>query len=81
MYNSHAYNGHRGEMYGVLFEHAKSLGIEIRLGQNVTEFWEDIGAGKAGVVTNGERLEADLVVGADGVRSAARKLVLVIASS
>jgi len=40
----------------------------------VEEYWEE--EGKAGVVVDGERMEADVVVGADGVRSKARKLVL-----
>lgn len=38
---------------------------------------EEGGRGRAGVAVNGERIEADVVVGADGVKSAARKLVLV----
>lgn len=38
---------------------------------------EEGGRGRAGVVVNGGRMEADIVVGADGVKSAARKLVLV----
>ncbi|KAI0312111.1 monooxygenase [Amylostereum chailletii] len=75
-YNSRSYNGHRGEYFQVLFEHAHSLGVDMRMGKNVQEFWEDDKAGKAGVVVDGERLEADVVVGADGVRSTARKLVL-----
>ena len=51
--------------------------MEIRLGQDVSEYWEDEENGVAGVVTNGERLSADVVIGADGVRSTARTLVLV----
>jgi len=41
----------------------------------VTEYWENDKEG--GVVVNGERLSGDVVIGADGVRSKARKLVLV----
>jgi 2-polyprenyl-6-methoxyphenol hydroxylase-like FAD-dependent oxidoreductase len=51
------------------------MGIDIRFGQQVTEYWETDEA--AGVVTNGERLTADVVIGADGVRSKAREKVLV----
>ena len=76
-YGAHSYNGHRGELHQILFDFAKQLGVEIRLGQDVTEYWEDDVAGKAGVISNGERLEADIVIGADGVRSKARTLVLV----
>ncbi len=66
-----------GELHERLFAFAKSLGVEIRLGQDVTEYWEDEERGEAGVLSNGERLHADIVVGADGVRSKARTLVLV----
>ncbi|ETW79363.1 hypothetical protein HETIRDRAFT_50323 [Heterobasidion irregulare TC 32-1] len=76
LYGSHAYNGHRAELHGILVQHALALGVEIRMGQRVTEFFEDAERKKAGVVSNGVRMEADLVVGADGVRSVARKLVL-----
>jgi 2-polyprenyl-6-methoxyphenol hydroxylase-like FAD-dependent oxidoreductase len=75
---SYAYNGNRGEIYAVLVERARELGVEIRFGCNVQDYWEDKEMGKAGVfLQNGDRLEADLVVGADGVRSRARKLILV----
>lgn len=77
IFNSYSYNGHRGELHESLFRYAQALGIEIRLGQDVSEYWEDAESGEAGVVTNGERLAADMVVGADGVRSKARTLVLV----
>lgn len=52
--------------------------MEIRLGQDVSGYWEDEEGKEAGVVlSNGERLRADVVVGADGVKSKARVLVLV----
>ncbi|KAI0060258.1 monooxygenase [Artomyces pyxidatus] len=76
LYGSHAYNGHRGEIYEILVDYAKSLGIEIRHDHPVSDYWEDEHAGKAGVIVRGARLEADVVVGADGLRSVARKLVL-----
>lgn len=68
------YNGHRGEIHKIIFDHAVSQGVEIRLGQQVTEYFED--EHQAGVVSNGERIVGDVVLGADGVRSKARKLVL-----
>lgn len=64
-------------MHEILYEHAKSLGVEIHLGANVTEYWEDASAGKAGVLVNGRKLEGDLVVGADGTKSKARNIILV----
>lgn len=78
LYNSYQYNGHRGEIYEVLLEFAISIGVEIRFGQQVEEYYEveggKTGRGRAGVVVNGDMIEADVVVGADGVKSAARKL-------
>ena len=68
------YNGHRGEIHKIIYDHAIEQGVEIRLGQNVTEYFET--ETEAGVISNGERLTADVVFGADGVRSKARMLVL-----
>ncbi|KAK3214014.1 hypothetical protein GRF29_28g1734236 [Pseudopithomyces chartarum] len=67
-------NGHRGELYDIIYEHAKARELDIRLGQRVTDYFED--GEKAGVVVNGERMEADVVVAAEGVRSRGRKIVL-----
>lgn len=71
-----AFAGHRGEIHQVIFEHARDdLGIPIHLGQDVREYFED--DDQAGIVLkSGERVVADVVVGADGVRSKARELVL-----
>ena len=50
----------------------------MRLGQDVLEYWEDEQKGEAGVLLNGgERIVADVIVGADGVKSKARSLILV----
>ncbi|EAA30908.2 FAD/NAD(P)-binding domain-containing protein [Neurospora crassa] len=70
------FNGHRGELHQVVFEYARDeLGIEINLGRRVEGYFED--GEKAGVVLgDGERVTADIVIGADGVRSKARQLVL-----
>lgn len=77
IYGSNSYNGRRGEIHDVLLKYAQKIGVDIRFKQNVTEYWEDEKAGKAGVIVNGEKFVADIVVGADGVRSRARELVLV----
>lgn len=70
------FNGHRGELHQIVFDYAKDeLGIPIHLGQKVEEYFEE--DDQAGIVLgNGERIAADVVVGADGVRSKARQLVL-----
>ncbi|KAF9737662.1 hypothetical protein PMIN01_05441 [Paraphaeosphaeria minitans] len=67
-------NGHRGELYDIIYQHAINRGLDIRLGQRVTDYFED--DNKAGVVVNGERMEADIVIAAEGVRSRGRKIVL-----
>ena len=71
------YNGHRADFHRVLYEYACVLGIPIHLGRRVTSYHEDVKNGKAWVMTEeGEIFKGDVVVGADGVRSRARKLVL-----
>jgi len=78
MFGAYSYNGHRAEIHGILFEHALELGVNIRMGEEVTEYWEDDARGASGVtLRDGEEVEADVVVAADGVRSFARKFVLV----
>lgn len=67
-------NGHRAELHRILFEHAKERGIDVRLGQHTTDYFED--GREAGVVSNGTRYTADIVLSAEGVKSAGRKIVL-----
>ncbi|THH07687.1 hypothetical protein EW145_g3206 [Phellinidium pouzarii] len=76
LYGSNSYNGRRGEIHDVLLQYAKKLGADVRFNQNVETYWEDAERGRAGVIVNGERMEADVVVGADGARSRAREIVL-----
>lgn len=70
------FNGHRGELHQIIFDYARDeLGIPIHLGHFVEEYFED--AGQAGIIVKGGRkVFADVVIGADGVRSKARTLVL-----
>jgi 2-polyprenyl-6-methoxyphenol hydroxylase-like FAD-dependent oxidoreductase len=69
------FNGHRGELHAIVFEYAKTIGVEINLGQRVGKYWEN--EDKAGIVLeDGTKVEGDVVVGSDGVRSRARTLVL-----
>jgi 2-polyprenyl-6-methoxyphenol hydroxylase-like FAD-dependent oxidoreductase len=78
LFGAYSYRGHRALLHEVLFEHAKSLGIEIHMGQQVVEYWEDEANGKAGVkIHTGETFDADVIVAADGVKSLARKFVIV----
>lgn len=69
------FNGHRGELHEIVFNYAKEVGVEIKLGQRVEKYWEDENA--AGIeLEDGTRVEGDVVIGSDGVRSRARTLVL-----
>ncbi|KAK3381043.1 hypothetical protein B0H63DRAFT_195805 [Podospora didyma] len=70
------FNGHRGELHEVVFNYARDkLGIPIHLDQWVEEYFET--PEEAGIVLkSGEKVTADVVIGADGVRSKARELVL-----
>lgn len=67
-------NGHRGEIHKIVFNHAKARGIDIRLGQNVIDYFET--DDEAGVVANGVKVIGDVVLAAEGVRSRGRKIVL-----
>ncbi|KAF2004044.1 putative monooxygenase, partial [Amniculicola lignicola CBS 123094] len=68
------FNGHRGEIHEAVWDHAVSLGVDIRLGCKVTEYFET--DSEAGVIVNGEKFTADVVLAGDGVRSTARTIVL-----
>lgn len=68
------FNGHRGEIHEIVWDHAKSIGVEIRLASKVSEYFET--ETEAGVVVNGERISGDVVLAGDGVRSIARTIVL-----
>jgi 2-polyprenyl-6-methoxyphenol hydroxylase-like FAD-dependent oxidoreductase len=68
------FNGHRGEIHEIVWNHAIEQGVEIRLGSKVQEYFET--ETEAGVVVNGERIVGDVVLAGDGVRSLARKIVL-----
>ncbi|KAI8942002.1 hypothetical protein NX059_000110 [Plenodomus lindquistii] len=67
-------NGHRGELYGIIYRHVVERGVEVRWGKRVTDYFED--GERAGVVVAGEEMVADVVVAAEGVRSRGRKIVL-----
>jgi 2-polyprenyl-6-methoxyphenol hydroxylase-like FAD-dependent oxidoreductase len=69
-----AYNGHRGEIHEIVYQHALDIGIDLRLGHNVEDYFET--DTEAGVIANGEKFVADVVLAADGVRSKGRTIVL-----
>ncbi|PIA98391.1 hypothetical protein CB0940_06082 [Cercospora beticola] len=60
----------------MLYHQLERFGIDVRFGVNVREFYEDEDRGIGGVVTeSGERIEADIVIAADGLHSKSHSLV------
>lgn len=69
-----AYNGHRGEIHEIVYQHALDIGVDIRLGHKVEDYFET--DRECGVIANGTRFVADVILAADGVRSKGRTIVL-----
>jgi salicylate hydroxylase len=65
---------HRADYQNVLATEARRLGAEIRLNCDVVS--ADCDYPPSVVLASGERLHADIVVGADGLRSSVRTAVL-----
>ncbi|KAI1349073.1 putative monooxygenase [Xylaria sp. FL0043] len=69
------FDGHRGEFHEIVYKHALEIGVDVRLGQRVEDYFEN--GDEAGVVLeSGEKLTANVVLAAEGVRSRGRKIVL-----
>ncbi|KAI1200771.1 putative monooxygenase [Nemania serpens] len=69
------YDGHRGEFHEIVYKHALEIGVDVRLGARVEDYFES--DDEAGVVLEGgEKLTANVVLAAEGVRSRGRKIVL-----
>ena len=66
-------NVHRNDLRTVLLERAKSLGVEIKLGSQVSNI--DFAAPSIGLF-NGEVYNADVIFGGDGDRSISRQALL-----
>ncbi|KAK3117917.1 hypothetical protein LTR53_000209 [Teratosphaeriaceae sp. CCFEE 6253] len=67
------YIGHRGDYHEVFLKAVRDAGVPILMGHEVVAFDE----GKPSVtLAGGEEIEADVVIGADGIKSRARELVL-----
>jgi salicylate hydroxylase len=64
---------HRADYHRVLVSEARRLGVEIRLESHVVGVDFE---GPAVLLKDGERLEADLVIGADGLKSVCREALL-----
>ncbi|CAG9988599.1 unnamed protein product [Clonostachys byssicola] len=64
---------HRAHLHEALHETAVKLGVTVKLNSRVTEYNEMVPSIK---MQDGTILKSDLIVAADGVKSAARKLIL-----
>ena len=69
------YIGHRGDYHDVFLEWVRRRGVPIRMGCEVVGY-EDAEPQPAVILKNGEKLYADVIVAADGIKSLARPLVL-----
>ncbi|KAF9885372.1 hypothetical protein FE257_012990 [Aspergillus nanangensis] len=66
----------RPKLIEALFGYFILLGIPVRFGKKAVEYWKSVDRAKAGVVTEqGEQIEADLEIAADGVGSTSWKQI------
>ncbi|KAJ5766293.1 uncharacterized protein N7511_003909 [Penicillium nucicola] len=69
----------RSDTVNALYDHAVSLGIDLRFGLPVTEYRED--DDQAGVMVNGEWITTECVIVSDGIHSKARPIITGVDSS
>jgi 2-polyprenyl-6-methoxyphenol hydroxylase-like FAD-dependent oxidoreductase len=70
------YRHSRPKFHRMLYEQLGQIGLKVEFDKDVVEYFEDEDRGRAGVILkDGSRLEADLVVAADGVRGKSWSLV------
>ncbi|ORY69048.1 salicylate hydroxylase [Pseudomassariella vexata] len=70
------YIGHRGDYHEAFLKSVRDAGIEIRVGRGAVAYDEESGERPKVRFSDGTEDEADVVVGADGIKSRARELVL-----
>ncbi|KAJ2986226.1 hypothetical protein NUW58_g5125 [Xylaria curta] len=70
------YIGHRGDYHNAFLDAVRDAGIEIRMGSEVVDYEDEAGSPPAIQLADGTRVSADIIVGADGIKSRARELVL-----
>ncbi|KAF2122677.1 hypothetical protein BDV96DRAFT_4241 [Lophiotrema nucula] len=69
------YIGHRGDYHDCFLKWVGERGIEVRMGCEVVAY-EDVDPQPVITLKSGEKLAADIIVAADGIKSLARPLVL-----
>ncbi|GAA5839973.1 hypothetical protein JCM11251_006576 [Rhodosporidiobolus azoricus] len=68
------YDTTRADLHRILIDRARELGADLRMGCRVDKHFET--AHSAGVEVSGQKYEADVVLGADGVKSQVRERYL-----
>ncbi|KAK4499286.1 hypothetical protein PRZ48_009799 [Zasmidium cellare] len=67
----------RPRLHAMLLEQLEACGVGVEYGKKVVSYFEDVERGKGGVMTaEGERIEGDVVVAADGVHTKSWELVM-----
>lgn len=67
----------RPQLHGMLLRQLYAIGISVEYGCRAVEYFEISHTGRAGIIlANSERLEADVVIAADGLRSHSTKVTL-----
>lgn len=67
----------RPQLHGMLLRQLYAIGISVEYGCRAVEYFEQSHTRRAGILlANGERLEADVVIAADGLRSHSTKVTL-----
>ena len=74
LYGAPLLQGHRAQFNEILANEAKRLGVDVRYGVEVGEYW-DLPTQPCVVVDEGDAMEADVVLIANGVKSDGRELL------
>lgn len=70
------YRHSRPKFHAMLLRQLSRIGLSVDYGHEVVRYWEDVENAVSGVVLkDGSRIQADLVVAADGIRSASWPLI------
>lgn len=73
-YGSPYWVAHRADFHRVLAAKTKALGVKLRLGAFVNDI-QNLDTRPTAVLMEGERLEADIIVGCDGIKSRTREIL------